>query len=378
MMSAQGKRFSRVLIVQQSDSDRRLLCEVLQRDGYETSVAASADDAIDAMGQRNFDAAVVAGPLPDLSAAELLGRIQQRDDQLPVILRADGATRDSSDATLCQSAFGWIENLDDPSELLRQVHLACRQRFDRYALDLEAAVRRRTEELARSNRELTDFASVVAHDLRSPLLTISGYCQLLHEEYQGRLDKTADGYLDIVINGIDRMNRLIQDLLDYSRLDSSRRPFEPIDLGSVLTQVEANLGAMIRESDAKLDVQAMPTVVGDQTQLVQLLQNLVGNAIKFRQEQPPSITVSSVRVTGHYLIRVSDNGIGIDPEHFEKIFQVFHRLPTSRRSGGTGIGLAICKKIVERHGGRIWLESEIGRGTTFLFTLPKGVDGAAS
>ena len=241
--------------------------------------------------------------------------------------------------------------------------------------DLEAAIRARTEDLARSNRELADFASVVAHDLRSPLLTVSGYCHLLREGYSGRMDTTADGYLNAIVEGVARMNRLIEDLLDYSRLGSSECAFEPIRLDAVLGQVGANLEAMIRQSGAAIEIGPMPTVLGDQTQLAQLFQNLIGNAIRFRATEPPAIAISSTPDGDRHVIRVADNGIGIDSKDFDKVFQVFFRKAAGRREGGTGIGLAICKKIVQRHGGRIWLESEMGRGTTFLLTLPDAETG---
>jgi signal transduction histidine kinase len=368
MTSAQSKRFSRILVAEDGGPNRRLLCELLESDGYETTVVATVPEALGALGENAFDAVVVGGRLADLSGLELLGRIQAQDDQLPVIFRA--GAREFIEKANQGGAFACVTNLDDPGESLREVHLACRQRFDRYTLDLEAAVQERTEELARSNRELADFAAVVAHDLRSPLLTISGYCHVLRDDYQGRLDAAADGYLNAIVEGVARMNRLIENLLDYSRLNSSPEPLKAVDLGPVLVQVQANLGALISDNDARITVGPMPAVKGDPTQLAQLFQNLIGNAIQFRREPPPEITVSSAPEGDGHLLRVADNGIGIDPEHFETVFQVFQRLPTSRRHGGTGIGLAICKKIVERHGGRIWIESEPGRGSTVHLTLP--------
>ena len=165
------------------------------------------------------------------------------------------------------------------------------------------------------------------------------------------------------------MDRLIEDLLEYSRAGRSRRPLEPVDMESVLVQARANLEASIREQEAQIEVGPMPTVIGDQTQLVQLFQNLIGNAIKFRRQPPPQVRVTASRDGGCWQFAVEDNGIGIEKEHFDRIFQTFQRLH-GQEYPGTGIGLAVCKKIVERHGGRIWLDSVVGQGTTFRFTLP--------
>lgn len=372
MNTVQGKRFSRVLIVEGQGPRRRLLGEILQGEGYHLAMVDTVASALTALAADEFDAVVVSRHLSDGAGLDLLDQIQARHDPLAVILRIGPGLPDEVKQASQRGAFSCIVNLDDPSETLREVHLACRQRFDRYAMDLEAAVRQRTEELARSNRELADFAAVVAHDLRSPLLTISGYCHVLREEYRERLDSTADGYIDIITNGIARMNRLIEDLLDYSRVDSSQSTLGPIDLGPVLVQVQANLEGLATTNDARINVGPLPTVWGDTTQLVQLFQNLLGNAIQFRQDHPPEIQVSSTPRNDHHVIRVTDNGVGIDPSQLDKVFQVFHRVPGGRRHGGTGIGLAICKKIVERHRGRIWVESEPGRGSTFLLTLPDG------
>ena len=226
----------------------------------------------------------------------------------------------------------------------------------------------RTEELARSNRELEDFASIVAHDLRSPLLTISGYCQLLEEDHGERFDAAGRDYLKEIAGAAARMDRLIDDLLEYSRAGRSGEPFQPVDMHSVLVQATANLEASIREREARIDVGPLPTVTGDQTQLVQLFQNLIGNAIKFCNVHTPWVRVNASPNGGCWQFTVKDNGIGIAEAQFEIIFQTFRRLHGHEYTG-TGIGLAICKKIVERHGGRIWLDSVAGEGTTFHFTL---------
>ena len=368
------ERISQVLVVEDSPEELRLLCDMLREEGFHAIGCESAGEALEHVRQRDFGVAVVDLRLPDLSGTQLLERIRAFDDQVQVIIYTGVATYDSMKEALYLGAFAYLEELSDRDELLRHVRRAYLERVDRYALDLERAVTARTEELARSNHELETFASIVAHDLRSPLLTISGYCQLLREEFEGQLEITAHEYLTQIVNGAARMDRLIEDLLEYSRAGRPRRPLRPVDMESVVAQARANLDASIREHKTRIEVGPMPTVDGDQTQLVQLLQNLMGNAIKFRGQSPPWIRVSASRKEDCWQHTVEDNGIGVEKEHFDRIFQTFQRLH-GQEYPGTGIGLAVCKKIVDRHGGQIWLDSVVGQGTTFRFTLmaPKKV-----
>jgi signal transduction histidine kinase len=363
------ERFSQVLVVEDSEAELRLLCEILEDEGFEVIGCGSAAEGLDQIKRRDFGVAVVDLRLPDLSGTQLLERIRGLDNQVRVIIYTGVASYDSIKEALNLGAFAYMEKLSDPSELLRHVHRACRERVSHYAIGLEAAVAERTADLARSNRELADFASVVAHDLRSPLLTISGYCQILQEElHRGSCDDTRE-HLGKIVDAVLRMNRLIEDLLDYSRVGRSDEPFQSIALDAVVAHAMANLERAITESRARIDVGPMPTVTGDSTQLVQLFQNLMGNAIKFHAEADPVIRLRAGRHEGDWQFSVEDNGIGIDSSQFEHIFQVFQRLH-GKEYPGTGVGLAVCKKIVERHRGRIWLESQPGRGTTFFFTLP--------
>jgi light-regulated signal transduction histidine kinase (bacteriophytochrome) len=362
------ERVSQVLVVEDNPDELRLLCDVLRDEGFQVIGCKSAHQALEHIRQRDFGVAVVDLCLPDLNGTQVLEQIRNYDDQVRVIIYTGAASYESMKEALHLGAFAYLEKLNDRHELLRHVRRACFERVDRYALDLERAVAARTEELARSNHELETFASIVAHDLRSPLLTISGYCQLLREELEGRSFPTVDEYLTQVIGGAARMDRLIGDLLEYSRAGRPRRPLQAVNMQMVVDQARANLDASIREHDAKIDIGDMPTVHGDQTQLVQLLQNLIGNAITFRGQSPPEIRVSAASNDGHWEFAVEDNGIGIEEEHFDRIFLTFQRLH-GREYPGTGIGLAVCKKIIERHGGHIWLNSVVGRGTTFHFTL---------
>jgi light-regulated signal transduction histidine kinase (bacteriophytochrome) len=235
---------------------------------------------------------------------------------------------------------------------------------------LEAELRQRTEQLVRAKAELVDFASVAAHDLRSPLLTISGYCDLLLREHRGQLDESADHYLRSIVDGVARMNRLIADLSGYAQLRCSGRPTGAVELDRVLADVRSNLDGAIRQSEATLDVDSLPRVRGNHNQLIQVFQNLIDNAIKFRGPDPPVVRISSSPESGGHVVRVSDNGVGIAAEHQEVVFQLLYRLPKTRHLPGIGIGLAVCRKILECHEGRIWIESRPGEGATFLVWLP--------
>ena len=239
----------------------------------------------------------------------------------------------------------------------------------------EEKLRLTLRDLARSNKDLEQFAYVASHDLQEPLRMVSSYTQLLARRYQGQLDATADKYIHYAVDGAGRMQSLIEDLLAYSRVGTRAQGFAPADCTAVLGQALANLKAAIEQSGAVVTHDALPVVVHDQSLLVQLFQNLIGNAIKFHVAAPPRVHVSAEQKGGEWVVAVRDNGIGIDPQYAERIFTIFRRLHTNEEYAGTGIGLAICKKIVERRGGRIWVESQPGTGSTFYFTVPIRGDG---
>lgn len=225
--------------------------------------------------------------------------------------------------------------------------------------------------LARSNSELERFAYIASHDLQEPLRAVSSYAQLLCRRYKGRLDSDADEFMNYVVDGANRMRQLVNDLLAYSRLDSEEKIFHPTESGGALDRALVSLKMIIQESGATITRDLLPRVAADGVQLSQLFQNLVGNAIKFHGNSPPRIHVSAKESEKEWLFSVRDNGIGIDPHYVERIFIIFQRLHGRQEYPGTGIGLAVCKKIVERHGGRIWVESVPERGSTFFFSLSK-------
>jgi PAS domain S-box-containing protein len=235
----------------------------------------------------------------------------------------------------------------------------------------DAALRTANEELARSNAELEQFAYVASHDLQEPLRMVASYTQLLGRRYGDRLEGDAKEFMAFIVDGASRMKQLIEDLLAYSRVGTRGRDFRPVRLEAVVERARTNLRGALEESGGELTHEGLPVVEGDESQLVQLMQNLAGNALKFRGEAAPRVHVSALEREDEYEITVRDNGIGIEPQYFERIFMVFQRLHDKGTYPGTGIGLAICKKVVDRHHGRIWVESSPGQGSRFHFTLPK-------
>jgi len=234
----------------------------------------------------------------------------------------------------------------------------------------ELQLRNTSSDLAQSNTDLQQFAHIASHDLFEPLRMVTSFLQLLQERSRGKLDKQSEEFIGFALDGAKRMKALIDDLLAYSRVDIRRRAFEPISCEQVFNTVIVNLKVAIEETGAVITHDPLPTVRGDLVQLTQVFQNLIGNAIKFHGQAAPRIHVGAHQRNGDWLFSVRDNGIGIEPKHFARIFEIFQRLHTRHEYAGTGMGLAICKKIIERHGGKIWVESTSGKGSTFLFTLP--------
>ncbi|MEI6815065.1 MAG: CHASE3 domain-containing protein [Bacteroidota bacterium] len=238
--------------------------------------------------------------------------------------------------------------------------------------ELENRVELRTAELKRSNEELQQFAYVASHDLQEPLRMVASYVQLLEKKYKGQLDEKADTYIGFAVDGASRMKALINDLLDFSRVDSKAKSMKPTDMNETIEEVTHNLKMAIKENKASVEVIGnLPTIIAESIQMVQLFQNIINNAIKFKGEKTPIIRISSEELKDKWLFTIRDNGIGIEKEYWDRIFIIFQRLNNREEYPGTGIGLSICRKIVERHEGKIWLESEMGKGTTFHFTIHK-------
>jgi signal transduction histidine kinase len=236
--------------------------------------------------------------------------------------------------------------------------------------DAHAQLDAQARDLERSNAELEQFAYVASHDLQEPLRKVASFCQLLEQRYKGQLDERADQYIAFAVDGAKRMQQLINDLLAFSRVGRTSGDLEPVDLDEVLAQAKANLGAAIEESGARVDADPLPTVNGEASLLALVFQNLIGNAVKFRSEQAPEVRITVERQDGQWAFACADNGIGIEPQYAERVFVIFQRLHAKEQYAGTGIGLSMCRKIVEYHGGQIWLDTANDSGTKFRFTLP--------
>ncbi len=291
-------------------------------------------------------------------------RIVRSDGELRFLTSQGEVTRDSAGKAVWM--VGAVHDLTE------------RKRNEEAVLKSREELAAQAEELARSNSELEQFAYVASHDLQEPLRMVASYVQLIQRRYKGKLDSDADEFISFAVEGSNRMQALINDLLTYSRVGTRGKPLVPVDAAAPLKRALENLQVAIDESKAVVKVAPLPTVKADESQLVQLFQNLLSNAIKYRGPATPEIHVSAARDGQAWHFAVRDNGIGIDPRHFDRIFIIFQRLQARDETSGTGIGLALCKKIVERHGGRIWVESAPGKGSTFHFTIPDTTRGGGT
>lgn len=317
-------------------------------------VGVTADDLL---GELPQDAA------PDLSSEELSGIHSRTDVQAPseqiVRSTSQGGERfmkvirtpvKEASGRIVGSQTVWL----DVTELKQAQHV----------------LERNAQNLERSNVDLQQFAYVASHDLQEPLRAVSSYCQLLEKHYSPQLDERGLRWLQFIVNGARRMQTLVRDLLTYARIDNKAESWLTVDSGQACRQALENLAQTIEETHANVTVGKLPVVWADATQMEVLFQNLIANAVKFRGDQPPKVSITATRVGSDWQFAVKDNGIGIKPEFHERVFEIFKRLQSQESYPGTGIGLAICKRIVQRFGGRIWVESELGRGSTFFFTVP--------
>ena len=366
-----------ILLVDDNPGKLLTLETILTGLGQNLVKARSAQEALWQLMRQEFAVLLLDVQMPDMDGFELAALIRghQRYAHIPIIFIS--AVNRSEMHIFKGYALGAVDYLDTLiPEVLRAKVAVFVDLFKKTAevrqlnAELERRVEERTGELRRSNEELQQFAYVASHDLQEPLRMVTSYVQLLAQRYQGQLDSEAQEFIGYAVEGAQRMKALIDDLLAYSRVNIRERLVVPTDSGAVLQQTLQNLHIQIAESGATVTADPLPTVSTDRMQLGLLWQNLLSNALKFRGQEPPRVHVSARRQGNDWVFSVRDNGIGMEPRHTERIFQMFQRLHTRQEYPGTGIGLAICKKIVERHGGRIWVESEPGQGTTFFFTLP--------
>ena len=361
----------RVLVVEDEPADAELMLCALRRAGSEASadVAQTAEEFTQLVRKNSYDVILADYKLPNWNGMESVEVLRREGLDVPVIVVSGALGEPTAVECIKQGAADYVLK-DRLARLPESVRRALREK------KLREEHKQAQEELARSNRDLEQFAYVASHDLQEPLRMVATYTQLLAERYKGKLDGDADKYIHYAVDGALRMQKLVQDLLAFSRVGRQGLTLSSTDCNTVLQAGLKNLEAAIQESGAVVQHDQLPVVMADSSQLVQVFQNLIGNAIKFRGSEPPVIHVNAAAKGKEWVFAVADNGIGIAPEHAEDVFVIFRRLHTHAEYPGSGIGLSICKKIIEQHRGRIWVESELGRGSTFKFTLPiKAIPG---
>jgi signal transduction histidine kinase len=362
----------RTLLVEDNALDAELVLRALRQYGFDVCAVVVQDQAEFTQALRTHGAEVVLADynLPNWKGMETLDVLRSEGLDIPVIL-VSGALGDVT-AVECirQGATDYVLK-DSLARLPVVIRRALQEKHERsLRQEAERDLAKKVDELARSNADLEQFAYVASHDLQEPLRMVAAYTQLLSERYRGKLDENADKFIGYASEGALRMQVLIQDLLAFSRVGRTNSSHTNVDCNAVMAEVSKSLAPAIQESGAMITYAELPTVWADRTQMSQLLQNLVGNAVKFRGPKPPAISIAAEKMPEHWIFSVTDNGIGILPEFAENIFVVFQRLHARTEYPGNGIGLAICKKLVERNGGKIWVESQPGGGSTFKFTIP--------
>jgi two-component system sensor histidine kinase/response regulator len=367
-----------ILAVDDRHENLLALRTVLEDTGAELVMVQRGEDALAATLHREFAMAILDVHMPGMDGLELasLLRGDPKTRNLPIIfLTANSPDEAQIFEGYASGAVDYLVKPFNPTILQSKVRVLLelhRQRAELtlYREHLEELVAKRTEALERSNRDLEQFAYVASHDLREPLRQVVTHTQLLERHFGDGLEPEVRTYVDYAVEGATRMNELLRGLLAYSRVGADERSFDAVSLETVTRGVLRDLAAVIEESGAEVEQGELPTVRGDRVQLSQLLQNLIANALKFHGEAPARVSINAERVGLRWELRVRDNGIGIEPQYRERIFRIFQRLNQRERYPGSGIGLAIVKRVAERHGGEVRIEAAEGGGTCFVVSLP--------
>ncbi|HEX6803945.1 MAG TPA: ATP-binding protein [Terriglobales bacterium] len=355
----------RALIVEDQPEDVELMEHALRQSGFEVQpdVVQDEEQFIELIHKNQYDVILADYNLPRWNGMEAVSVLRREGLDVPVLVVTGALGEVKAVECLKNGASDYILK-DHLTRLPASVRRSLSEK------QLREDNRRSHEELARSNRDLEQFAYVASHDLQEPLRMIAAYTELLGERYRGQLDANADKYISYAVDGAKRMQALIEAILSFSRVGREGLQLQNSDCNLLVEIARKNLAAAIAESGASISHDRLPVVVADPQLLAQVFQNLIGNALKFRGQAPPRIRLAARKQNQEWSFSVADNGIGIAPEHGQTIFAIFKRLHTHAEYPGSGIGLSICKKIIEQHGGRIWVESEPGKGSTFHFVLP--------
>jgi len=359
----------KILLVDDSVHDLYAYEKALQKPNRQFFKAESGQEALVVLlNEKDISLILMDVQMPGMSGFDTAQMIKVRDvtREIPILF-ISGAEMSGKmmNYGLEIGAFDYILKPVDQRLLQNKVDIFLMLYQQKKQLETQAI------ELKRSNTELSQFAYIASHDLSEPLRSINSFSQLLAKKYQDKLSAEANEYIGFITAAVSKMRGLIDDLLAFSRVTTQGHNFERIDCNKIVEEVRNTLAMKIVKTNARFTIESLPAVMGDKIQLLRLFQNIIENGLKYTTDQSPQITISGSEIkAGKCRFAIQDNGIGIDTEHFNRIFQIFQRLHTNEEYPGTGIGLAICKRIVERHGGRIWVESKPGKGSTFFFTLP--------
>jgi signal transduction histidine kinase len=370
-----GNQALRILVIEDTPADAEIEIAELRRAGFDVAadVVDTREQVRERLSKNAYDIILADYSLPTFRGMDAVDIVRERSLTTPLILVTGALNSETAVECVKQGAMDYV--LKDH---LARLPISVRRALEDVRLRQERAraqeqLANKIEELARSNCDLEQFAYVASHDLQEPLRMVSAYTQLLSERYQGKLDSAADRYISYAVEGATRMQALLEDLLAFSRVGRNGAIPAPTDVESAINDVLKNLALALKEYSVTVTCNPLPTILADRFQVVQLFQNLIGNAIKFRAKRNPCITISAEQKSHEWLFSVFDNGIGIAEEHKDLVFKIFQRLHTRTEYPGNGVGLAICKKIVEQNGGRIWVESELGQGSNFRFTFPAAI-----
>jgi len=355
----------RALIVEDQPDDIELMQRALREAGFEVQGDSVQDEEAfqEAVRKNSYDVVLADYNLPQWNGMEAVSVLRREGLDIPVIVVTGALGEIKAVECLRGGAADYVLK-DHLPRLPGSVRRAVQEK------KLREENKRGQEDLARSNHELEQFAYVASHDLQEPLRMVASYTQLLAERYRGKLDENADKYIHYAVDGATRMQALIEDLLAFSRVGRPGIELQNTDCNTVIEIACKNLERAVQDSGARIEHERLPVIVADTRLFVQLFQNLIGNAIKFRGTETPVVRISAEKENQEWTFVVADNGIGIAPEHAKTVFQIFKRLHTHTEYPGSGIGLSICQKIVEQHGGRIWVESAPGQGASFKFVVP--------
>lgn len=363
------EKLIKVLLVEDNPADARLLEKLLDRTEtihFELVKLERLSDAVECLQTTQFNVILLDLGLPDSQGLNTVQKIYAVAPDIPIVVLTGLDDEETAVETLREGAQDYLVKGEIRRRWLsRAIHYAIERQ---QILD---KLHHLNQELIRSNQELEQFAYIVSHDLQQPLTTIQAFAQLLLIKYEDTLEPQAKHFTERIIAGVKRMNQLIQALLTYSRVGKGCLEFQATDCNSIMNSVLANLQGIIQETSAIINIDKLPIISAEPVQLTQLFQNIIGNALKYHKPDiQPQIKISVNRTGNSWQFEITDNGIGIDPDDFDRVFQIFQRLHPADSYAGTGIGLAICKKIVESHGGTIWVQSKQKMGTTFYWTIP--------